>query len=131
MLHWAGKACQGKHSSLVISLNFCNLQIHWKICLTSKLPRPPWPQQTLVLKTSPLKNAPNFIYLFNCTAVFCINTCAMVLIKQCSTGLFVSYYSVRRKIQLHETSVVNTAPDVEINKGLLNTKCNSLLDKNA
>jgi hypothetical protein len=27
----------------------------------------------------------------------------MVFIKQYSTGLFVSHYSIRRKIQLHET----------------------------
>ncbi len=44
-------------------------------------------------------NATNFIYHFNRAAFFCINTCAIALINQYSTGLFVSYYSVRRKIQ--------------------------------
>jgi len=42
--------------------------------------------------------------IFNHAIFFCINTCAMVLINQYSTGLFVSYYSVRRKILLQESS---------------------------
>jgi hypothetical protein len=50
-----------------------------------------------LFKTTPLiKNSPILIILllsfsFNRAMIFCINTCAIVLINQYSTGLFVSY----------------------------------------
>ncbi len=44
-------------------------------------------------------------FSFNHAIIFCINTCVTVLINQYSTGLFVSYYSVQRKTQFHETSL--------------------------
>jgi hypothetical protein len=56
-------------------------------------------------KTTPLiKNSPILIILllsfsFNHAIIFCINTCAIVLINQYSTGLFVSYSIIT---QLHE-----------------------------
>ena len=74
-------------------------------CLTANFLGSTKAQQPFLLKTSPFNNAPNFIYHFNHATFFCINTCALILINQYSTGLFVSYYFVRRKIQLPETWV--------------------------
>jgi len=86
----------------VISLNFHQLPNALEKCLIVKHPWLPQPQQPLLLKTPVFNIAPNFIYHFNHPTFFCINTCAMVLINQYSTGLFVTYYSVQRKIKLYE-----------------------------
>ncbi len=57
-----------------------------------------WPPS---IKCSPLLKSPTFITLqisftFNQALIFCINTRALVLINQYSTGLFVSYSSRKK-----------------------------------
>jgi hypothetical protein len=45
-------------------------------------------------------------FIFNQTIIFCINTLALDLINQYSTGLFVSH-STRRKTQLCDNDTVS------------------------
>ena len=68
-----------------------------------------------LLKLFPILIMLRISFSFNHATIFCINTSVTVLINQYSTGLFVSYHSTRRKIQLHEIIFSGSCPTLEPN----------------